>query len=55
MKSFEERFWARVEKTDSCWIWRGFTLPDGYGQVGVLVWIQENMERLSFGAAPTIA
>jgi hypothetical protein len=26
----EERFWARVVKTDSCWLWRG-SLTHGYG------------------------
>lgn len=31
----EERFWAKVEKTDGCWIWSGATNksgPFGYGQ-----------------------
>lgn len=23
-KSMEQRFWDRVQRTDSCWIWRGF-------------------------------
>ena len=27
----EERFWARVEKTDSCWLYRGALNRDGYG------------------------
>lgn len=26
-----ERFWASVEKTDTCWPWRGHRLPSGYG------------------------
>jgi len=26
-----ERFWAQVEKTDSCWLWSGATDRDGYG------------------------
>lgn len=26
-----EAFWANVEKTDSCWIWRGCKDKDGYG------------------------
>ena len=26
-----ERFWMRVEKTDGCWLWRGFLKPTGYG------------------------
>src|SRR3989442_15238625 len=27
----ESRFWSKVEKTDSCWIWRGTTDKDGFG------------------------
>lgn len=25
-------FWARVEKTETCWLWRGGINADGYGQ-----------------------
>ena len=27
----EKRFWAKVNKTDSCWLWTANTSPDGYG------------------------
>ena len=27
----EERFWGKVEKTPTCWIWRGAVGKDGYG------------------------
>lgn len=30
----EERFWAKVVKTDSCWNWRGST-QNGYGQINI--------------------
>jgi len=31
-----QRFWAKVEKGDSCWMWRGNTHPvNGYGSYGV--------------------
>jgi hypothetical protein len=30
---FEERFWARVEKTDACWLWTGGKSHDGYGSL----------------------
>jgi len=30
-----ERFWAKVEKTGSCWLWRGCVNPNGYGVFGV--------------------
>lgn len=29
-KTVEDRFWAKVEKTDTCWIWTAST-TDGYG------------------------
>lgn len=28
---FEERFWARVQKSDGCWIWTGNRTYQGYG------------------------
>lgn len=27
-----ERFWSRVNKTKSCWIWTGYISPKGYGE-----------------------
>lgn len=29
------RFWAKVEKTDDCWLWRGSVGSNGYGQLRV--------------------
>lgn len=29
--SLEQRFWARVEKTDECWLWLGGGCGNGYG------------------------
>lgn len=26
------RFWRQVEKTDACWLWKGYRMPNGYGQ-----------------------
>lgn len=26
-------FWKRVEKTETCWLWRGAVKADGYGQI----------------------
>ncbi len=31
MASAEERFFAKVEKTDACWLWRGAVSPSGHG------------------------
>ena len=28
-----DRFWAKVIKTDTCWLWSGSKLPGGYGQM----------------------
>lgn len=35
-KSLVERFWAKVLKTDSCWIWQGYKNPiTGYGTIEI--------------------
>ena len=31
-KSIEERFWDKVDKTGTCWIWTAYKKPNGYGQ-----------------------
>jgi hypothetical protein len=31
----EERFWAKVEKTDDCWMWTGMKDGSGYGRMQV--------------------
>ncbi len=30
-QSVETLFWARVRKTEGCWLWQGFRQPCGYG------------------------
>jgi hypothetical protein len=32
--TIESRFWAKVEKTNSCWLWGGSISVDGYGTFG---------------------
>ena len=29
--SILERFWSKVDKTETCWLWVGYTKPNGYG------------------------
>lgn len=31
----EQRFWAKVRKTDGCWLWAGTCGNHGYGLLGV--------------------
>ena len=33
--SDSDRFWAKVDKTDECWLWTAGTNYDGYGQFWV--------------------
>jgi hypothetical protein len=35
MKTAEDRFWAKVAKTDTCWLWVGAKSPYGYGRVRI--------------------
>lgn len=29
---WDARFWAKVQKTDGCWLWTGHVTPEGYGR-----------------------
>jgi len=31
LRTTEEKFWPKVEKTKTCWLWRGNMQRDGYG------------------------
>jgi len=33
MKTIEERFWEKVKKTKTCWLWKGSIVLDRYGQI----------------------
>lgn len=35
LEKLEKRFWSKVEKTPSCWIWKAGKYSDGYGQFRV--------------------
>jgi|SRR6267378_2633343 len=30
-----ERFWAKVNKTPTCWLWTGGKASEGYGMIGI--------------------
>lgn len=49
----EERFWSKVEKTPTCWLWHGATDTKGYGHVwvgrrGEDTWRQVRAHRLAY-------
>lgn len=50
MKSFEERFWEKVEKNnqDNCWLWKASLSTGGYGRCSVGDGIWENAHRVSY-------
>lgn len=33
--SIEGRFWANIQKTDTCWLWIGTIKDNGYGTLGI--------------------
>lgn len=33
--SLEQRFWPRVDRTGTCWIWKGRKMKDGYGVIDI--------------------
>jgi HNH endonuclease len=35
LQPLESRFWARVDKTETCWLWTGLTNKKGYGRIFV--------------------
>lgn len=34
-RAVEERFWEKVNKTESCWLWEAFVSRAGYGWINV--------------------
>ena len=39
--TIEERFWAKVEKTETCWLWTGLLDRYGYGRL----WLDGKMAK----------
>lgn len=42
-------FWSRVEKTDSCWLWRGWINKEGYGEFQSEYLVTRLAHRISYG------
>ena len=54
-KPIAERFWVRVEKTPTCWLWRGATNSSGYGVMqkdGRRIRAHRFAYELTYGAIP---
>jgi len=54
---FRDRFWSRVDQSDpdGCWLWKGYTLPNGYGRLrscGVVTYAHRVAYELSKGTIP---
>ena len=47
--SIAERFWSRVEKTPSCWLWHGPTRR-GYGRFGISAGNSRSAHRFAYEA-----
>ena len=43
-----DRFLRRVEKTDTCWLWKGGKYSNGYGQLVERIWGDGYTHRWSF-------
>lgn len=48
LANVEERFWSKVEKTPTCWIWKGTTTTWGYGQFAVTHFDKVSAHRMSY-------
>jgi hypothetical protein len=54
-KTLADRFWAKVNKTDGCWLWTASLGTHGYGQIGVgrsVVAASRVAWMLTFGPIP---
>lgn len=57
-RPIEERFWEKVKKTSSCWLWKGCHLKAGYGSIKIgrpsreMVLAHRLSWQLHFGPVP---
>jgi hypothetical protein len=49
--TLQERFWAKVQKSDGCWLWAGAKMPNGYGEFGVGDHRYQYAHRFSYALA----
>jgi hypothetical protein len=47
-KLLKDRFWSKVLKTDTCWLWQGFITKKGYGYFGVGNGKNDHAHRVSY-------
>ena len=47
----EERFWEKVEKTETCWLWTAAKYPGGYGVFGIHPKVMKAAHRFSWELA----
>ena len=52
MAGFNEGlFWRKVERTDTCWVWRGYVNKDGYGEFSSKFLTTRLAHRIAYGLA----
>ncbi len=49
--SIEDRFWSKVDKTPTCWLWQGATHPNGYGTFNIGQHRMRGAHRVSYELA----
>ena len=46
--SVRARFWSKVVKTESCWLWTSYILPNGYPRFSIRAGFQAYAHRISY-------
>ena len=50
-RPLEDRFWEKVDKSGTCWLWTAAKYHDGYGMFGVTRSTPRRASRVAFGLA----